>query len=167
MNRSVLIKVNSLLKIVVIIAMTMNCFSITGQGLQHGLIKTLGRPNKPGKGIAGVLVKVAEVPNNMLTDAKGEISFHLNGTLFMLSRIKKNDYQLIDKSVIGRRFPHSSHVPFEIVLVSNQDLATEKQRIEDKAFERAERNYKQQIATLEDLIKKKEIDEENGKKTAV
>lgn len=162
MNRSVHIKGNSLLKIVVIVALTMNCFSITGQGLQHGLIKTLGRPNKPGKGIAGVLVKVAEVPNNMLTDAKGNISFHLNGNQFMLSRIKKNDYQLIDKSVIGRRFPYSSHVPFEIVLVSNQDLATDKQRIEDKAFERAERNYKQQIATLEDLIKKKEIDEEKA-----
>lgn len=119
-----------------------------GQGVQQGRIKTLGRPGKPGTGLSGVLVSVTDVANDMVSNHNGKFSFSPKGNKYMVTRIRKNNYQLIDKSVIGRVFPFSSEVPVEFVMVSRKDLQKDRQRIEDKAYERAEKNYKRQINEL-------------------
>ena len=118
--------------------------SLEGQTMQQGRVKTLGRPQKPGKGLSDVIINIAEVPNDIKSNQQGKFSFYPKGKKYMMSRIRKNNYQLIDQSMIGRLFPFSADVPLEIVMVSSQDLMNDKQRIEDKAYERAERNYKKE-----------------------
>lgn len=138
-----------------------------GQAIQQGRVKTLGRPQKPGKGLAGVTIKVADVPNDMVSNQQGGFSFYPKDKKFMMSRIKKNHYQLIDQSVIGRLYPFSSEVPIEIVMVSSQDLMNDKQRIEDKAYERAERNYKKKLSDLEQQLKQNVISKAEAEKERI
>ncbi len=138
-----------------------------GQAMQQGRVKTLGRLNKPGEGLANVIVKIADQSNDLITNQQGAFSFYPKGKKFMLSRIRKNNYQLIDQSVIGRVFPFSVDVPMEIVMVSCQDLLRDKQHIEDKAYERAERNYKEKILDLEQQLKQHTISRIDAEKERI
>lgn len=135
--------------------------------VQRGRVKTLGRPNKPGKGLSGVLINVSDVPNDMVSGNEGTFSFSPKGTKYMMSRIRKNNYQLIDQSIIGRLYPTSTEVPIEIVMVSSQDLMNDKQRIEDRAYQRAEQNYKEKIAELEKRLAQHAINESEANKERV
>ena len=141
--------------------------SLEGQTMQQGRVKTLGRPQKPGKGLSDVVINIAEVPNDIKSNHQGEFSFYPKGKKYMMSRIRKNNYQLIDQSMIGRLFPFSADVPLEIVMVSSQDLMNDKQRIEDKAYERAERNYKKKIADLELQLKQHFISSTEAEKVRI
>ena len=138
-----------------------------GQGVQQGRIKTLGRPGKPGTGLPGVLVSVTDVSNDMISNQNGMFSFSPKGKKYMVSRIRKNNYQLIDQSVIGRMFPFSSEVPVEFVMVSRQDLQNDRQRIEDKAYERAEKNYKRQIDELNKKLKSHVVTQNEAQKLRI
>lgn len=85
----------------------------------------------------------------------------------MMSRIRKNNYQLIDQSMIGRLFPFSPDVPLEIVMVSSLDLQNDKQRIEDTAYQRAERNYKKKLQELEQRLEQHTISNTEAEKARV
>jgi hypothetical protein len=137
------------------------------QTVQQGHVKTLGRPQKPGKGLANVVIKIADVPNDMISNQQGLFSFYPKGKKYMMSRIRKNNYQLIDQSMIGRLFPFSPDVPLEIVMVSSLDLQNDKQRIEDKAYQRAERNYKKKLQELEQRLEQHTISNTEAEKARV
>ena len=50
--------------------------SLEGQTMQQGRVKTLGRPQKPGKGLSDVVINIAEVPNDIKSnhDQRGNCS---------------------------------------------------------------------------------------------
>ena len=130
---------------------------------QQGIVRTLERPGKPSEGLSGVTINVLEYPNAIVTKKGGKFSFTLKdrrqGDSYTISRIQKKGYSLVDKQVKGRRYAYSNSVPIEIVMVSDQQLENDKKRIEDKAYDKAKKNYDQKVLALENQLKQKTISE--------
>ena len=126
------------------------CFTLTLQAqIQPGYVKTLGRPNKKGVALSGVSVRVKGGHNATLSRNDGTFSMQVKGQSYALQLVQKSGYELNEKGVIGRSYAYSAYVPLTIVMVSTRELQADKQRIEENAYQTAEKNYKQKIALLE------------------
>ena len=148
-------------KVLIMIALCM-CMSAMAQ--QSGFVRTLERPSKPSEYLTGVSIDVLEYPNVIVSQKGGKFSFIIPGKRlgepFTVTRVQKKGYSLVDKQLKGRRFAYSSSVPIEIVMVSDTQLENDKKRIEDKAYDKAKKNYDQKVATLEKQLKQKTISEQ-------
>lgn len=120
---------------------------------QHGYVKTLGRPGRAGIPLGGVTVRVKGEHNAALSHDDGTFSFVLagrkNGDAYVLQQVRKQGYELNNQGVIGIQYAFSDKVPLILVMVNTAQLLGDKQRIENTAFQVAERNYKQKLALLE------------------
>lgn len=96
-------------------------FSTVGAQIQHGFVKTIGRPGKPGVPLENVTIQMVGMVNPVISSATGE--FYLSafnkkdGDAIKLLRVQKNGYELKDKDMIGRSLVFSSHVPIYITMV--------------------------------------------------
>ena len=142
------------------------CMSIvlgTSAQKQEGIVRTPERPNKPSMGIQGVTINVLEYSNAIVSKKDGKFSFSIpgkrQGGSFTISRIQKKGYTLVDKQLKGRRFAYSASVPIDIVMVADQQLENDKKRIEDKAYDKAKKDYDQKVTALEKQLKEKSIGE--------
>lgn len=135
---------------------------------QQGLVKTIGRPNKPGIVLGNVVLRFQGVVNSVITSSDGK--FHLyapnkkDGDAIKLLNIQKNGYELRDKGLIGRPMVFSTRVPIEILMVDINQLAADKERIEKKAYQVAENNYQKKLRKIENQLKKEEISAEEYRK---
>ncbi|MBP5382181.1 MAG: tetratricopeptide repeat protein [Bacteroidales bacterium] len=125
-------------------------------------MKTLGRPNAPGKALPGVTVRVAGVHNALLSDKRGRFSFILDETEskdddFTFSSVYKSGYSLSDSDFLNQKFAFSPKVPVTIVMVSNAVLEQEKHRIEMAAYARADQNYKTKLDALQKALDESRI----------
>ena len=131
---------------------------------QQGYVKTLGRPKKPGVPLAGVSIRMRGNMNMVLSGKDGRFSVLMpdrkKGDAIILQSVKKRDYELADPSLIGRQQVFSPTVPIEIVMVSSEELAANKQRIERIAYLKAEDNYQERLKQLEQQVRKQEISKE-------
>ena len=138
--------------------------SICAMAQQQGIVRTLERPGKPSEGIEGTTISVLEYPNAIVSKKGGKFSFTIQGKRqgdsFTISRVQKKGYTLVDKQLKGRRFAYSSTVPIEIVMVADQQLENDKKRIEDKAYDKAKKNFDQKVTVLEKQLKEKTISEQ-------
>ena len=120
---------------------------------QQGYVKTLGRPQQAGVALSGVSVRVKGAHNAVLSQSDGTFSILLTGKkpgdAYTLQQVQKQGYELNERAVIGRQYAYSDKVPMTIVMVSTAQLQADKQRIENKAYQVAERNYKKQLALIE------------------
>ena len=116
---------------------------------QQGYIKTIGRPDKPGVVLGNVVVQAKGMFNPVTSDESGAFSITVpgkkDGDPIVFLRIQKNGYELKDKDFIGRQHVCSSRVPIIIQMVDLQQLAKDKQRIEDNAYRVAEENYQKKV----------------------
>jgi len=130
---------------------------------QNGIVRTPERPEKPSVGLSGVTINVLEYPNAIVSKKGGKFSFVLPGKRlgdsFTVSRVQKKGYTLVDRQLKGRRFAYSTSVPLEIVMVSEAQLENDKKHIEDKAYNKAKKNYDQKVAILEKQLNLKTISE--------
>lgn len=130
---------------------------------QRGIVRTLERPGQPSMGIQGVTINVLEYPNVIVSKKDGIFSFTIKGKRqgdsYTISRVQKKGYTLVDKQLRGRRFAYSSTVPVEIVMVADAQLENDKKRIEDRAYNRAKKNYDEKVAVLEKQLSEKTISE--------
>ena len=121
--------------------------------MQQGYVKTLGRPDKPGQPLSGVSVRVKGGHNAVLSNDKGTFAMPMAGMkagdAYQLQQVHKQGFELNDPGVLGRPYAFSDRVPLTVTMVSSQQLQADKQRIENKAYEVAERNYKKLMAQLE------------------
>ncbi len=135
---------------------------------QRGYVRTLGRPNAPGKPLPNVTIRVQGLFNAVITSEKGEFGITVpgkkDGDALMLQSIRKNGYELKDKSLVGRELVFSSHVPIEIIMVDLEQLEVDKQRIEDNAYRVAEENYRKKLQELEQQMKEKAVTAEQYRK---
>ena len=140
------------------------CIGLSAAAQQQGVVRTLERPGKPSVGIEGVSLDILEYPNVIVSKKGGKFSFALKGKRqgdpFTISRVQKKGYTLLDKQLKGRRFAYSSTVPIEIVMVADQQLVIDKKRIEDKAYDKAKKDFNQKISSLEKQLKEKTISEQ-------
>ena len=130
---------------------------------QQGIVRTLERPGKVSEGLSGVTINVLEYPNAIVSKKGGKFSFAIQGKRqgdsYTVSRVQKKGYTLVDKQMKGRRYAYSASVPLEIVMVADEQLEMDKKRIEDKAYDKAKKNYDQKVEVLEKQLKQKTISE--------
>ena len=126
---------------------------IVEQGLsaqtQQGYVKTLGRPNQKGVALSGVSVRVQGAHNAVLSKNDGTFSMLIQRESYSLQQVHKSGYELNEAGIIGRKYAYSATVPLTIVMTSKQQLLADKQRIENNAYQVAERNYKARMEQLE------------------
>ncbi len=131
---------------------------------QQGYVKTLGRPNKPGVPLANATIRMQGVVNSVLSGKDGRFSILMpdkkKGDEIILLSVRKQGYELVDHSLIGRRQVFSPLVPIEIVMVNSDELAANKQRIERIAYQKAEENYQAKLKLLDQQVKEQEITKE-------
>ena len=135
---------------------------------QHGFVRTLSRPNAPGVPVPNVTIRVKGLFNAVITNEKGEFGISApdkkDGDALVLQSIRKNGYELHDKSLVGRELVFSSHVPIEIIMVDLKKLEADKQRIEDNAYRVAEENYRKRLKELEEQMEEEHVTAEEYKK---
>lgn len=131
---------------------------------QSGVIKTIGRPDQPGKPLGDVLIRANEVMSATTSDENGNFSIILShykeGQAYSLSNVSKIGYQLADAGVIGRQYPYSESIPLEISMISKKDYLAVKSQIENSVRERVDAEYQTKFAALQEQLKKKSINEE-------
>ena len=148
------------IKIILIAALQIVLLSVSAQ-TQQGYVKTLGRPNKPGAPLSGVSIRFRGLMNHVLSDEKGFFSIQIldkkEGDAIFLQGIRKNGYELKDRDLIGRPIAFSSRVPIEIVLISSEELAENKRRIEKKAYQVVEQNYQNKLKNIKKQLERQEL----------
>ena len=121
--------------------------------IQQGYVKTLGRPNQKGMALGGVSIRAKGTHNAVLSNSQGIFSMSLpgkkNGESYQLQQVQKQGYELSEQGMLGRNYAFSDKVSLTITMVNSRQLQADKQRIENKAYEVAERNYKSRLAALE------------------
>ncbi len=150
--------------VTIVFLLVLNLGSICIAQIQEGYVKTIGRPGKPGIAVAHAIVRIQGSPNAVLTDQEGHFQIPMTGKkdgdeLVILS-VQKEGFELRDREVSGRRKVYSSHVPIYILMVNSKQLAEDKSRIEDKAYQMAEDNYQKRIKGLEQQLKDKGLSTE-------
>lgn len=82
-------------------AMSLSSFS----QVQRGLVKTNGKPNRTGVPLSGVVVK-ANGCSASLSDDEGKFKIAMpgkkEGEAFVLTRVSRNGYEMIDRNAVGR-----------------------------------------------------------------
>ena len=135
---------------------------------QQGYVKTLGRPNKPGVPLSNVTIRFRGLVNQVLTGKDGKFDVILQGKkegdAIILQSVRKNGYELKDRELVGRSLVYSSRVPLEIVMVNSAELEADKQRIEKKAYQVADKNYQTKLKQLDQQVKEQEITKEQYQK---
>ena len=128
---------------------------------QQGYVKTLGRPNKPGVPLSNVTIRMRGVVNAVLSGKDGKFSVAMpdkkKGDAIILQSVRKNGYELVDPGLVGRQQVFSPTVTIEIVMVNSEELTADKQRIENKAYQKAEQNYQKKLKQLDQQVKEQEI----------
>ena len=135
---------------------------------QEGFVKTIGRPGSPGVVVPQATIRVQGLPNAVLSDKDGHFSLIMptkkDGDELVILSVTKNGYESRDREVSGRRKVFSSHVPIYILMVDTKQLAADRQRIEKKAYQVAEENYRKKVSLLEHQLEDKSISAENYRK---
>ena len=133
-----------ILKPLILLPILMICATLHAQ-TQEGYVKTLGRPDKEGEALSGVSVRIKGEHNPVLSNEDGTFSMLMtgkhNGDSYTLQEVMKKGYELNEADVVGRQYAYSDKVPLTIVMVSSAQLQADKQRIENNAYQVAEKNY--------------------------
>ena len=149
--------------VIVIIAFLMCSLHSLAQE-QTGYVKTVGRPDKPGKPLDEVMVRAQGTPVASVTDSSGNFSLvmahYKSGQSYSLSRVSRQGYQLADGDLIGRKMPFSEDIPLEISMVSKEDYANVVAEIESQIRSKIDAEYKAQMSALEQLYEEKRIGDE-------
>ncbi|MBQ5958004.1 MAG: hypothetical protein IJL44_02310 [Bacteroidales bacterium] len=128
---------------------------------QRGIVRSIGRPGKPGQTLSNVTIQAKGMFNPVISDTTGEFSISIpgknDGDALVFLRIRKNGFELKDKELIGRQLVCSSRVPIIIQMVDCAQLEADKKRIADNAYRVAEENYQKKLAELERQQQENEI----------
>lgn len=127
----------------------------------QGYVKTIGRPGKPGAPVPNTTIRWKGTVNSTVSGKDGRFTSTMpgkkNGDAIVLQSVNKQGYELQDKGIIGRPLVFSTTVPIVITMVSTAQLQADKQRIEQNAYQIAERNYKKKISQLNKEVEEKKI----------
>lgn len=141
------------MKLYILLVLSLLTSLFTYAQSQEGYVKTQGRPNKPGKALAGVIIRWRGNMNAIVSGTDGKFSALFpdkkNGDAIMLTSVRKDGFELTDKDLINRKLVFSTNVPIEIVMVSSAELEANRKRISDNAYRKAEETYQSKLKALE------------------
>lgn len=147
---------NRFLLVILFATISISSFSQT----QRGLVKTNGKPNHAGVPLSGVVVK-ANGCSASLSDDEGKFKIAMpgkkEGEAFVLTRVSRNGYEMIDRNAVGRKYSFSSSVDVVLTMVSHAELEADKNRIRKNALDAAQREYEAQIGKLEADLENEKI----------
>ena len=127
----------------------------------QGYVKTIGRPGKPGVPVPNATIRWKGTVNSTVSGKDGRFTSTMpgkkDGDAIVLQSVNKQGYELQDKGIIGRPLVFSTTVPIVITMVSTAQLQADKHRIEQNAYQIAERNYKKKISQLNKEVEEKKI----------
>ena len=127
----------------------------------QGYVKTIGRPGKPGAPVPNTTIRWKGTVNSTVSGKDGRFTSTMpgkkDGDAIVLQSVNKQGYELQDKGIIGRPLVFSTTVPIVITMVSTAQLQADKHRIEQNAYQIAERNYKKIISQLNKEVEEKKI----------
>lgn len=127
---------------------------------QTGYVRTIGRNGKPGKPISGVMVRAEGPANMVMSDANGQFALLLNDLgrddAFKLTTVKKSNYELLDKDLIGRECGFTP-VPMEIVLVNLSEMQAEKAAMAERFEQKYAETYQKKVAELQAQLDAQQI----------
>ncbi len=127
----------------------------------QGYVKTIGRPGKPGAPVPNTTIRWKGTVNSTVSGKDGRFTSTMpgkkDGDAIVLQSVNKQGYELQDKGIIGRPLVFSTTVPIVITMVSTAQLQANKHRIEQNAYQIAERNYKKKISQLNKEVEEKKI----------
>lgn len=122
---------------------------------QFGYVKTKGSRDKAGNRIEGVRIKVKGKKGAYQTDSIGEFSIDGLERKFILERVDRAGYELLDYETIGANIEVSSE-PLRIVMVDKHQLNAEKSAILNellKEFNKRQEENRQLQIDLSNLQK--------------
>lgn len=147
-----------------IMSLSLTASVATAQVL-HGVVKSIGRPGRPGQVLAGATVRMRGVVNPVVSSQTGQFNINMTGKsegdAIYVQNVQKQGYELQDRGLAGRPLVFSSQVPIEIMMVNSEQLAIDRQRIEANAYRRAEQNYQQRQNQLEEQLAAQAISAED------
>lgn len=134
---------------IIFLLLTIAAFAQT----QQGIVKTIGRPDKPGVFLSNVVVQAKGMVTPVISDENGIFCLVIpdksDGDPIFFLRVQKKGYELKDKDFTGRQHVCSSRVPIIIHMVDSEQLDADRQRIEDNAYRVAEQNFQKKLDQLE------------------
>ena len=129
--------------------------------VQQGIVRTAGRAHHPGKVVSDVIIRVDGAHNAVASAEDGTFSIRFldmkEGGLFRLSSVKKPNYEILDKGLIGRSLAFSSSVPMTIVLLDKNEMEQERQEITSRFEQTYAANYNRRIKEIEEQYNNKII----------
>lgn len=122
---------------------------------QFGYVKTKGSKEKAGNRIEGVRIKVKGKKGAYQTNSRGEFSIDGLERKFILERVERAGYELLDYETTGANIEVSSE-PLRIVMVDKHQLSAEKSAILNellKEFNKRQEENRQLQIDLSNLQK--------------
>lgn len=153
--------------ILVLFFFSLMIFCATAQ-VQKGYVRTIGRPDTPGKPIPGVVIRVRGMIDKYITSNDGYFEMVMRdkkkGDPIYFMSVSKKDYELCDKNFLSYNSVYSPEVTLEITMIDLKQFEKDKQRIEENAYKVAETNYEKKKKELERQKEKSEITIEKYRK---
>ena len=147
-------------RILFLIGIILLSFSAFAQ-LQKGIVRTAGRMNHHGEVIGDVIIRAEGAQNAVASQPDGTFSIRFHdineGGVFRLSSIKKLNYEVLDKDLIGRSLAFSSSVPITIVLLDKTQMEAEKREISSRFEKTYADNYNKRVKEIEEQYAKQII----------
>lgn len=136
-----------------------------GAETQAGFVRTIGRNGKPGQPISGVMVRAEGPANMVMSDTQGQFTLVLHEAgrddAFRISSVKKSNYELLDKDLIGRDCGFTP-VPMEIVLMNQAEMQAEKAAMAERFERQYAETYQKKVTELQAQYEAKQITQEEA-----
>lgn len=120
---------------------------------QSGYIRTLSTSKRHGSPIPNATIKLKGFANDVVSNKKGTFILPMSGKKegdpYQLLNVIKGGYEFADKDFLSRRFAYSSKIPLEIVMISSEEIAKQKQKIENRTYITVQKGYEEKIKLLE------------------
>ena len=122
--------------------------------IQHGFVKTITRPNRPGVGIDSVLIKVKNF-TKIRSHSRGKFSLELpgykEGQGYELENVFKPGYELKNSGDL-KKYGYSATVPLVIDMYSVKDKTAEQREIYNKIYTEVSGNFEKKYEKLLDEL---------------
>lgn len=120
---------------------------------QVGEVRTIGRYSKPGEPVNNVIIRVKGNHNPVISDDNGLFTIVLRGVKdgdpYQYESVKKNNYEVLDQSLLGRDIAFSSTIPFTIVLVDKNKMIQERLAMQARFEKKYADQYNKRVADIE------------------
>ena len=148
------------MKRIFILVISLMCVVAIYAQEQQGYARTAGKPNRQGQPIENVLINITR-NDNVRSDSDGQFSFvpQLDeNDDFTICGASKRGYELCDVDFLRKKHSYDDSTPFEIVMISREELLREQAAIEDRLYKEGEARYQARIEALEKQLKESRID---------